>query len=697
MLAEPNIHDINEFTGLAPAAAVRSTAGSEASRALWLIPAYIVLTLTVLLLYTANLDTIDLSTGETSAAVGTLALMGLLDDTASVTGSVTMPDSVIISLGQQLAFSFGGTNPGTARWMGMLGAVLLLLTPLLYRRWLSNGVVLIWSVVMAASPLVYLAARSADAMLWAAVGFSLAIGLLLHANARRRTPGDGAEAVASAQPTIDPRLLQLAVVIFVFTALTTGAGGLLWGITIVVALLITMFATFSRLTDENDTMPATWLDGLRRQFARVRLGTAMLLGAGAAFLAATAFMLHPQGVGIIGQALAGLVPTSFPTLATHPVMSSLVYDGLLLLLGIGALFTSSRLSAVWRTGITWLIMSSITVLLVLPHGGAMGLMLSLPLSLVVAQCIGMTALSRESDSVRPGFLWQPVEPAEAEVINAGQDEAMPFADRLVTVRTVFAVIFILLLSMLSLHWQTFARLLSSGIIAGAPASDVIATVFTATSGSFPRLRYALLWSIVSAVLVFSTWFIASVIWYGHLAWRSLSLALLGLMLVGSFGGAWMAVHSGNAAEPFFQSQQTVSSVYFDETLRDIEDRLGGFDDSIDIAVVTTDLTAQQRADLLWKLDDYPSLNWVTSVADARGTEVVITAATIENPDLGTGYVGQRFAQIDTWDERLIAPTNVLAWLAVREVPTVSIQHYNFILWLRQDVFNGTPDTGVTSP
>jgi uncharacterized protein (TIGR03663 family) len=231
--------------------------------------------------------------------------------------------------GNVLGFTLLGASDITARLLPVLAGMVLVLLPYLLRHRLGRGGALAASLLLALSPSAVYFSRSLDgAILVAACGLALAIGLIDYADTRR------------------PGYLYLAAV-----ALGVGlcAGPAMFTLVLVfVAFGLLLFAgerLLDRETGWSSVLVAWWA-------ARDEPG--LLLRAGAVLaatfgLVAMTFVLNPAGLGnaadLLGAWASGFLPEAGGNSAVYLALLPLVYEPLIVLLGlveIGRAIASSR-------------------------------------------------------------------------------------------------------------------------------------------------------------------------------------------------------------------------------------------------------------------------------------------------------------------------------------------------------------------
>ncbi len=117
-----------------------------------------------------------------------------------------------------------------------------------------------------------------------------------------------------------------------------------------------------------------------------------------------------------------------------------------------------------------------------------------------------------------------------------------------------------------------------------------------------------------------------------------------------------------------------------DTVRDTSNFVVGQENEIVIV-------AQAPADgaLAWALRNFRKTQFVPLVSAQVSAPVVITPRQVDNPTLGSAYVGQDFPVAVRWfPEANMTWPQQLAWLIIRRVPDSAQQNDHVIVWVRQD-------------
>ncbi len=248
-------------------------------------------------------------------AVQALAALRFTQGTTQAVPAGTIP---ALFTGNVAGFTLLGASDVTARWLPALAGLILVLLPYGLRHRLGRGGALAASLLLALSPSAVYFSRALDgAILVAACGLAVVVGVIQYVDTRR------------------PGALYLA-------AAALGLG-LCAGPAIFTLLLI--WIAFGLLL----YVPDRWIDGetgwssLLVAWWAVRSEKGSLLRIGAVLaatfgLVATAFVLHPAGVGnaadLIGAWAKSFLPEAGGNPPVYPLLLLLRYEPLILLFGL---------------------------------------------------------------------------------------------------------------------------------------------------------------------------------------------------------------------------------------------------------------------------------------------------------------------------------------------------------------------------
>ncbi len=253
-------------------------------------------------------------------AVQALAALRFVRGAAQTAPAGTIP---ALFTGNIVGFSLLGVSDITARLLPALAGLILVLLPYGLRHRLGRGGALAASLLLAVSPSAVYFSRSLDgAVLVAACGLALAVGLIAYVDTRR------------------PGFLYLAAAALGVGLCSSPGLYTLIGVILLFGLLLYLADRFLR--HEGQPGMGSW-SSLLVAWWSLRGEAGLLTRVGAVLLAtfsliATSFVLHPAGVGHAADLLAAWVkgfsaePGGQP--AIYPLLLLLRYEPLLLLLGL---------------------------------------------------------------------------------------------------------------------------------------------------------------------------------------------------------------------------------------------------------------------------------------------------------------------------------------------------------------------------
>jgi uncharacterized protein (TIGR03663 family) len=236
--------------------------------------------------------------------------------------------------GNATAFTLLGASDVAARLVPALAGLVLALLPWGLRHRLGRGGALAASLLLALSPSAIYASRRVDsAVLVAACGLALVVGLLRYVDFGRPRALYVAAGAVGLGLAAGPGFYTLLLILALFgLGLYVGERWLGWA-TGWSSLVRAYEAARQGQGDESD--PADDRKG--------PVGSSLLLRAGAILaamfgLSATAFVLHPAGIGLAADLVAtwarGFLPEPGGQPAIYPLLLLLLYEPLILVLGL---------------------------------------------------------------------------------------------------------------------------------------------------------------------------------------------------------------------------------------------------------------------------------------------------------------------------------------------------------------------------
>lgn len=244
-----------------------------------------------------------------------LAALRFTDGTLLAAPPGTIPS---LFTGNVLAFTLFGSGDAVARWLPALAGVVLVLLPYELRHRLGRGGALAASFLFAVSPSAVYFSRSLDsAIVVAACGLALAVGLINLVDTRR------------------PVYLFLAA-----GALGVGlnAGPGIYTILVILAVFVLLFYLQDRWGEQEadqSLLWATWAGLKEEKGVLVKAGAVLAATFG---LVAMNFMLQPAGVGnaadLLGDWARSFLPEAGGQPPVYPLLLLLRYELLIVVLGL---------------------------------------------------------------------------------------------------------------------------------------------------------------------------------------------------------------------------------------------------------------------------------------------------------------------------------------------------------------------------
>lgn len=234
--------------------------------------------------------------------------------------SSAAPEGTIPALftGNVAGFTLLGADDLVARLLPVLAGLVLVLLPYGLRGRLGRGGALAASLLLALSPsAVYLSRGLDGAILVAACGLALAVGLINYLDTRR------------------PAWLYLAA-----GALGLGlcAGPAFYTLLLIFAAFAPLLYLAEKLLDRESGWSALLVAWWAARGEKGQLATAAAIAAAAFGLVATTFVLHPAGIGLAADQLGAWALSFLPEPggqpALYPLLLLLLYEPLLLFLGL---------------------------------------------------------------------------------------------------------------------------------------------------------------------------------------------------------------------------------------------------------------------------------------------------------------------------------------------------------------------------
>ncbi|MHB8753066.1 MAG: hypothetical protein ACYDBJ_28250, partial [Aggregatilineales bacterium] len=309
-----------------------------------------------------QLGTIVLNDTEAHEA---LAVFRVIDPNAVGTPLVT--HQPLMFAANALFMAIGGSNNFMARLATALIGVMIVLMPLLYRRWIGRAGALIASGALALSPVLLISSRTMAGPVWTIALALGAVWLTGRFVETRRAP-----------------YAIMASALFALMLFASEGPGFLVGIMLIVGV------AFAVATSDDS---AQYVTAIRQTVQTWPWLRALFASALTLAVVGTVFLLHPQGLSAIGDTIGhglnGFLFRQAENPVAFPLLASLLYEPVLWLFGlIGAwLIFRDDGNFLQRGLIGWLV-AGIAACLVYPGAGAEhALWLTIPLIGLAAYAI----------------------------------------------------------------------------------------------------------------------------------------------------------------------------------------------------------------------------------------------------------------------------------------------------------------------
>jgi hypothetical protein len=595
--------------------------------------AYLVIAGLALALYFAALGAVPMSTVESREA---LAAWRAVSPDAS--GERIVAQSPLLFLLQSIVFATLGANETTARGLTALAGVALVLSPLLFRGLFGAGRAFFFSLLLLGSPVLLISARSSGVAVWSL----LLAGLALWAFWRARVTGQGSYGV-------------VMVVAFAALILLSEPGGAVLALILAGAALLTLLTAPPRDEDDEADVPEAPENTLFLGLRNVPWTMAGLIAGLIVLLVGTGFLLYPSGLSAIGEAIGGFARGfgrgsggQIPFML--PAVIALFYEPFTLLfalVGIVILVRGDALSAVDRFLASWAVLG---VFAALVFGGARpdhALWITVPLAGLAAHTITRMMASRTEEMIFAIPTWA---------------------------RWGVAIAVVALMCLFTLSFQSAARSLLT------TPDEIVPTVDVST----------LILLILSVLFVIVGFFMVASLWDSRTALNGLGLGALIFGLLTSMGSGWntAVAQSEDPSRLWDGEAVTFNAALLRQTLIEISDRQSrGFTYYLPVAAQAPD-----DGVIAWLLRDFNETRFISTPSEAATLEVALLPRSLDgDPDLGGPYVGQDFAIRRFWTTSMLRPIDIPAWWAQGQVRAGLgyTGQEDWVLWLRQDVYDGT--------
>lgn len=550
--------------------------------------------------------------------------------------------------GNAASFTLFGASDASVRLLPALAGLLLALLPLGLRHRLGRGGALAASLLLALSPSAIYASRRVDgAVLVAACGLALVVGLIRYVDFGRPRALYLAAAALGLGLAAGPGFYTWLLILVLFGAvLYVGQRWLGWE---------NGWSSLARAYEAARQGPGAEIEAAAVQSGEGSgpVAPSLLLRAGAILvgvfgISATTFVMHPAGIGLAADLVAtwarSFLPEPGGQPATYPLLLLLLYEPLILVLGLleagrwlpGRRAGDARLSSpqpsLSHTALCLFWALAATLLIVIAgHRPSTNVLIAIvPLALLGGQGLEST--------------WRRIEGRVR-----GQDV------RLATLVALGFAVF------LYLQLAAFARASSS-----ATVSVLGMTVYTTST-------YLLL-ALVALVLVIGLG-AAAWIWRGpRVVAAAAWLAAVIILSLFTVKGAW---HANFGADPreLLVGQSTAPGVaLFVDQLEELSQSRSG-----DVHTLEVTVDAATGPVVGWYLRDFTRLDIVEGLSGPPATGVAVTLATADLP-IGEAFRGQGYPLRWHWLPWGLWGQDLMRWLLFGEgsLPTIDQE---VVLWV----------------
>ncbi len=576
-------------------------------------------------------------------------------------GEIVLADSPAVFWAQAVTFSLVGADEFAARVLTAIAGVFLTLTPFLFRDLIGRGRAFVFALLLTVSPIVLATSRFSEGITWAAL-FAM-VGLW----AIWRWWERGQYGV-------------LTLVMFALMTLFASSGGLMLALILVIAGAITVSLTSMELEDETDIPLTQQIRERFRGFPWVMSGVTALL---VIFVLSTAFFIYPQGMRFVTAQIEAFLRgwSESDTPSFFPLRIAIFYETatfVLVLISLIVMNLRQRVTFVERFLMAWLGIGIIAAVIYPGGTAADALWISLPL-------IGLASygVSAAFDDYRFPLVWTG---------DWQHDDSESQVKRVNQVRWLMAGAMFILLFVLALHFQIAAR----GVlfVQDGSLSNYLSSLSMPGRGN---VSIGLIWVMIAVLLMLVGYFLSSSLWGGAVPAQGYIIGFFLFVLVAHLGVSWNLVgaRKDDAVEYWHLNAPANGTRLLRTTLEEL-----AFRETQGMPQIPVAIYADESGLAAWIVRDFPNARFIESVEEGRFAEVVLLPQHIldvngeeidlNQPDLGTDYVGQRFVLSHNWHTDVLQGLDWLPWWAVRKVRVPQWDGETYILWVREDIYNSSP-------
>jgi uncharacterized protein (TIGR03663 family) len=637
---------------------------------------YTLLILLALVLRIASIDIVPMTDVE---AVQALPAYHILHPDS--VGTPQAASSPVLFWLQAASFTAFGGNEFAARLPVALAGVLLAFLPLLFREKLGAIKSFLLCLILTFSPIAITASRLADPVILSMVFLLLFFwAIWQYWDSRNRNDAFRAAAFFAAFLFLG----ESGAIVLALVLLLAAAGAIAWQV--------------ARAPEESDTVGDEILEELRKFWTAFPALQAMLVMLGLTLAVATAFMLYPTGLNSVSELLNGTVrgfvqasiPNAPPVFA---LLSFLVYEPVLLVLGLLAIvsFLGSRQSRIQafdvdddvaliselnlrvnrqslleRFAILWALFAFVMLLVYQGSKPAFALWLVLPLAFMSASFVNNLLVN-----------YMPA------LLNA-DDYRSENPNDYAWIKWTVALIILAGLMMLSLNLSELGRAFRD-----YPGNVLVFDMQQQNLMMFGRM----IWFVIMSMLLIVGFFLLASMWGNRIVLQGYGLGAFFFMLILGAGTGWntSVSHVSNPAELWHTTTVLPDAYKLRETLYEVARRdSSGFPEVPVTVLLDREAGISDDGLIAWLLRDFDDARFVETLGEAAQDEIVLLPMMSEDPDLGGSYVGQSFAIRSYGTENQLTPFDWLSWFTQRSSRNYTATSDTSVLWLRIDVYDGSP-------
>jgi len=596
---------------------------------------YMALVALALILRLPQLGTIPLDNTESHEALTVFRLIQ-----ANAPGTAYLSRDPLMFSVNTLVMSIFGTDNVVPRISTVLVGALVVLLPILLRRWLGPTRALLMSGLLAFSPVLLTASRTMGGPVW-----TMALALIT---------------IWAVGSFVESRRPVYGIVATTSAGLLLAAAESAGFITALAMLLGLIFAVINGDDGGSDQGYRGRALQILREWPWTR---GVLIAAISIALAVTTFFLHPTGFSNLGEALfqgvRGITMRLPDYPLFYPLYVSLVFEPGLWIFGIVGAYLVLRNGGNFlaRFFLGWLLVSLVAGFLYAGAGPSHALWFTIPLAGLACVAVdrAITPVQERFFDVPSWGIW------------------------------IHGLAMLAMLAVLGINVLMLSRML------------LRATPTTGLFPSFPPDAHTAQWIMVVLVLILiaMTFMLVSSSWGSRTAWRGTGIGLLGFLLLTGINAGWRSsVELADDARDLWHPHAVASNLnLLQDSLRLLSQRQTGAAYDIPITAAVPD-----DGPVAWVLHNYLFTTFVPTSDSSLTTPLIITPRTDDTrPGFGAAYVGQSFPVHWSFDRSQLFYWDYLPLLTLHEsrIPPKVDDH--IVLWVRGDVYGISGAVSAPAP